>query len=717
MFWIFPFFYYLLCLFPLAAEPPSTAAQEDFKITVNLRNPLYQNHELSTCDGGVISALPSLRLQAKNIHYIRHEEGENPTHSIEASEDLILEFGDYVFVGESLFYDFNTQTGVLSHGRTAVEPWFFGGEKIFLHNDNSFTICNGFVTTSESTCMDWEVIAEEAHLSNQQFLSASNIKVKVLKVPLFWLPSFKLNLNSIYDSPIRYTYKWGGKQGSRLSMIYEFFSWQHFKAFARLDYRLNRGFGGGLETDYSSDDGKALLKTINYWAKDNSVVNTHQKHRYRFQGIYQNLFLDDSISLDLTWDKLSDKEMATDYNDHGLELDTAERTQLLIRKQNDYCISHFLTRLRVNQFQTIKQELPTLDTSFKPYVIGPTGIIGQSFFSGSYLDFTYANHLKNTHDYHSPRIEVNQAFYRPITFLPFQVTPEAGFVGIFYGNTPSGNERWLALGKFQIEANAYAHRFLNPQWKHVIKPYLRYEYITSPTVNPKDHFIFDIQDGWYRLDMLRMGTVQELYYRSPNSLLYRPLRAEVYTNVFFNTPTFKSAIPKIYSDLSYQSFSTLTHHVRFGWDCEHHLVDHFNIRTEWTAFPELAIAAEYRHRSPYAWRKADPTNFILESYQREKKLLHSQLSDRRDTLLMHLYYQIHPNWSLEVEMRHGWNRRNEPSYTEFEIDLLGRLRSAWNVRASYQHKEEDDRIAFYFFIGLNKPDKKKYCHYIPCLGL
>ncbi|KAF3361648.1 Uncharacterized protein PHSC3_001771 [Chlamydiales bacterium STE3] len=716
MFWLI---HLSLCCFFFCfahAEESIPPATDSFKVTVDLRNPLFEDQVLSTTEGGLITAPPSLRIQARNIQYIRKEEDGVLNHSIEASQDLIVEFGEYVFVGASLSYDFTTQTGVLYNARTSVEPWFFGGKKILLHKDDSFTIYDGFITTSESTCVEWEISADEANLCNQQLLSARNVQFRVLQMPLFWLPSFKLNLNSIFDSPVRYSFKWGGKQGSRASMIYEIFSWERFKAFARIDYRLKRGWGAGLETEYHSRDEREVFQTINYWAKDNSVINKHEKHRYRFQGIYSNRYWDDSVSLDLTWDKLSDKDMSTDYNDRGLELDTAGRTQLLLRKQNDYFISHFLTKVRVNRFQTVNQELPTFDTSLKPYVIGPTGVIGQTFFSGSFLDFTYANNLRNVEDYHSPRIEINQDFFRPFSLSPFQVTPGAGFVGIFYGNPREGNERWLALGKFQIEANAYIHRFYN-HCKHVIKPYLRYEYITYPTINPDDHYIFNIEDGWYRLDMMRVGTVQELYFRGYKGLLSRPLRAEFYTNIFFDTKTIQTAIPRVYADVNYQSLPTLAHSIQTGWDCQHNLLDHFNFRTEWTVSDTFAIAGEYRHRSSYAWRKADKTNFILESFRKSSALLQSPLSDRRDTLLMHLFYQIHPNWAVELEMRHGWNRRYEKSYTEFEIDFLGTLRSSWNVKASYQHKEEDDRIAFYFFVGMKRPDRKKYSSYVPCTRL
>ena len=142
----------------------------------------------------------------------------------------------------------------------------------FCTKDNSFTLFNGFVTTSENVDSEWQIHTQEAHLEDRYYLSARNVQFRFLHVPLLWLPYFKVNLDAIFDSPIKYDYKWGGKQGSRLSMNYEFFSWHRLKAFFRLDYRLRRGLGAGLETHYRSEDHKEVFETINYWARDNWVI-------------------------------------------------------------------------------------------------------------------------------------------------------------------------------------------------------------------------------------------------------------------------------------------------------------------------------------------------------------------------------------------------------------------------------------------------------------
>src|SRR4029079_4207116 len=118
----------------------------------------------------------------------------------------------------------------------------------------------------------------------------------------------------------------------------------------------------------------------------------------------------------------------------------------------------------------VKQELPTLETSWRPAELGSTGIITDNGFSASYLDFKYSNDLKHVHDYNSTRIGYQQRLYKPFYTGPITTTPEVGGVGIYYGNVPEENQRLLALGRFAIESNMPIFRKYD-SWKHVIIPY------------------------------------------------------------------------------------------------------------------------------------------------------------------------------------------------------------------------------------------------------
>lgn len=709
------------------ATPICEASLDDIKnisnildkgIKVDLRCPTYSDGTLSTTEGGVITG-PDLRIQARKIIYTRKTVEDTPLFAVEAEGDVALEFGDYFFVGDRLEYNFLTKTGVIYEARSAVEPWYFGGRAIELCADGSYVIYDGFITTSENYQTDWQVTADEARLQKSNLFSAKNVQFSFFQKTLFWLPYFKANLDSIFDNPIRYNISWGGRQHTRLELQYEIFSWKRIKNFLRLDYRIKRGLGGGFYTLYSSEDHRENFEMINYVARDSSASNPNERTRYRFQGVYSNYWDNGLTSLDLSWDKLSDKYMATDYDDRNLEIETAGRTQLQVRRQqDDLWIANFFTRVKVNTFQTLKQELPSFEATLKPFTLGSTGIISENLWRLSYLDFQYARHSENVHNFNSTRVEFYHKLYRSYRTGIFTTTPGIGGLAIYYGSNPHANDHWVTLGMASLETNTQFWRNYD-QLKHVIKPFVRYQYYTMPGVRPNKHYIFDIEDGWFRLNMITFGVDQSFYNWWNDGTIGRRLHLELFANAFIDTPTIINAIPVIYSRATWNYFPTLRHIFEVAWDTERGEFYHFNFRNEWTVNPDAAFSLEWRHRDSFDWRKADHTNFILDSFRSEEELHHSQLSDRRDTLLFHMFYRWHPNWAVEFESRHGWNRRHEPRYSEYEIDILATIQTAWNIKLSYQRKEydrNDNRIALYFNVGLPRPNRASCDTPVPLLN-
>lgn len=682
-----------------------------FSITVDLKEPTFSEGVLQTEKGGIISA-PNIRIQGQKITYKRIEREGVLEVTLEAEEDLIVEFGEYIFVGKRIEYDFEKKTGILYDGRTSVEPWFFGGKEIYLCADGSYRIYHGFATTSENYKSEWMIGAEEANLVDNQLFSAKNVNLFIYNFPFLWVPKFRLNLNSIFDSPFRYTVRFGGAQGPRVGVSYDAFTWHGLKTRLMLDYRIKRGLGGGAEFDYKSETNLGRFHSINYLAKDTTLYNDKARTRYRYQGIYYNRLDEGKTTIFGSYDVLSDKEMATDYDDKGLQLETAKRTQIEFRRQETNWIINLLGRFRVNKFQTVKQELPTLYGSLRPFTIGPTGIISENRFQLSYLELEFTDDRPEGSDFNSPRYELYHQLYRPFHWNMLNITPEAGVLAIYYGNNPDKFERWMTIGLFECTANTNLYRFFG-DCKHVLSPYATYRYYTFPTTSPKDHYIFDIDDGWYRLNQLQIGLNSSLFCKTQNGCIYRKFYTDLFAYGFFDTQTLPCEVPKVYARCVYNSSPYHRTTLETGWDIQRNMLDHFNLNVEWTVNINTAFRAEYRHRSPYDWKKADHTNFILDSFRSEKALKNSTLSDRRDTFLLNFYHRFHPNWALQFQSRNGWNRRFEPCYTEFETDLLGTFRSSWHLKISYRHREDEDRFIFNFSIGLMKPDGRE-CR-TPCL--
>jgi hypothetical protein len=359
--------------------------------------------------------------------------------------------------------------------------------------------------------------------------------------------------------------------------------------------------------------------------------------------------------------------------------------------------------VRVNSFQTVKQELPTFETSFKPFELRKTGVIFENWASASYLNFEYSKQPPHIHNYSSSRFEYFPTLYRPIVFGRFAtLTPEIGMITILYGDSPRRDSQWLAQGKAGLNLQTQLYRYYGSV-KHVIEPYAYYRYYSAPNSSPHQHYIFDISDGWDRLNYLSFGIYHVFYAKPSDSCISRLLSADIYTYAFFDTHKIHQTIPRVYGTVSFFTLPTLKHTIDTGWNLEHNQLDFFNFRTEWTVNADFAIAGEYRHRGPYWWRKVDRENFFLDMFHSEERLRHSQLSDRNETLLIHFFYRFHPNWACEFTSRQGWNRKREPGYLEFEIDVMTTIQTAWHLRFSYEHQEIDDRVAMYLNVGLKRP--------------
>src|SRR5262249_39243509 len=161
-------------------------------------------------------------------------------------------------------------------------------------------------------------------------------------------------------------------------------------------------------------------------------------------------------------------------------------------------------------------------------------------------------------------------------------------------------------------------------------PYAKYTYYSSPASSPHQHYIFDLSDGWTRLNYLSFGINNAFYKKRSSSTIAQVLTADIYAYAFFNTNKMPQTIPRLYGRFVFYLLPTVKHILNTAWNFEHNQLDHFNFRTEWTWSDDFAIACEYRHRDAWSWRKADHENFFLDVFRSERQLHHSPVSDRRD---------------------------------------------------------------------------------------
>lgn len=665
------------------------------ELTVDLKNPNFTKGTLITSEGGVIKN-SDLRIQAKSIKYINRKENDNVIHRIEAADSLMMIYKDKVFVGEKLEYDFINKSGVIYSGKTFVSPWYLSGEKIFLDKNGNYRIQNVSITTCEHIDSLWDIYAKNVTIEHKELLKASNVRFRLFKLPAIWIPSFKLNLKNFFAKPIiQYKINWDKSSGPRASLRYEAYSWKDLALFLRLDYRLKMGFGGALETEYFPSNKRTTFVTRSYLAQDMIPNDLKERRRYRYQGAYHHTSEKGKSSAYLTWDKYSDIRMPNDFKSDDFEIDTAKKTEAMWRHQKKNLISIVHSRARVNSFETIKQDIPTIYMNVRPLKSEKMGMIFYNWGSLSYLDYAYSKDICLLKSFHSFRAETHNEIYRPIQIRGINFTPKAGLIGIFYQNSPEKNPKTLASFLYGgiIQSNLYHHYASH---KHVINPYLEYFGLTDPSVFYNDHYIFSIKDGYNHINLLKLGILNQVF--SSNKFISNPaFEGNLFVNLFFGNSKTKLVNPKGYLTLKW-NFSSTSIQTENSWNFSKHTLDFSNSRLGWTINENLAFAVEFRYRSPYDWRKADRENFILDVTHSETEMVHSPLSDKRCTFLTHMFFRINPYWNFHIQSHHGWGRSGEKGYNEIKVDLNTLLSTRWKIRLSYMHTEEDDRFTFDYFL-------------------
>ena len=672
---------FLFFLFPVLL-----LAQE--QIQIDLHEPTYSQGILQTETGGVITS-DGIRIQARSISYDREK------NCIDASGDLLIDYDGRYLGGERLVYNFTTQEGVVHNGRTMTEGWFISGKEIALKCDRSLQVHDATITTSENANPEWSVTAKDVSVEDRLRIEASGVSFRVIELPLFYLPRFKSNLRYFRDSPIRYKIEWATAQGPRLSMRYRIYSWDVLDLYARLDLRpSNGGVGGAIESDYHSMDGLSRMVTRNYVGYDSFYNDNHPKRertRFRLQGRFTDRNEKGTIQSYAVWDKFNDKYMPGDFASSDFELSTARRSYAWVRQIEDRHIASIYTNPRINSFQGFKQELPTGTLSLRPFQFGSSGMIMDNRLKTSYLDYSFSDDIDDLlRDFHAIRLETNQRLYRPFDLGVATLTPDVGFTGIYYNNSPGSSD----VGQLLFRYGGYLTTNLRKNFQnfsHLLRPYAEFRGITDPTTSPDSLYIFDLADGYNRLNFLRWGVQSDIY---GDKWELTPLfSADLYAITFFGATPFSTAIPKAYADLNC-NLSRVQLFANLGWNFDEQLLDRANFRALITVNPDCAFSVEYRHRSRFDWRKVDYNNYILDVTRSIDEMEDSPLSDGRNTFLGRIQMNPRPGWTVRFETHSGWGRGDEPAYIEYKGSLYTMVTSNWRLRLTFLHTVRANKFTF-----------------------
>lgn len=653
-------------------------------VQVDLQEPSYAEGKLETNSGGLVTA-DDLKIQAKSITY--------QDDMIIAEGNLLAVIGNQIYVADKLVYDTKTHVAIITNGRTQKDLWFIGGRKITVDNTRDILIEDPYFTTEASEDYLWSITANEATMSEEGQVKGNGMKVRLKNTPIFYFPWLRYNFKPDEDPAASYGITWDRGQGPKGYFRYRLLSWEYSDIYGRVDFRTNRGFAGAIETNYKSEDKRSVVQTKNYLAHDtfwNDDNPNRRLTRYRLQGLMDFKSETENNLMHFVYDKYSDRNMPSDFPSDDFELKTAKSTHLYTRNKNDYVIvtSHF--RPRLNYFQNVNQELPAINLNVHPLSLPKLGILFHNTFEGSYLKYKSAKEIRSlVPTIQSGRFETAQKLERPFSLKFVEVNPQIGFKGIYYTNGPQDRQEGQALFFYGGEAHTQLSRSFT-SFRHVIRPYLRYQGITNPTAgNP---YIFSIADGWRQMREMHIGLLQSFYLNKVRLFLPN-ISFDLSGYTFFHSSPLKKGLPylRAHLDCAFPSLSFFNH---FSWNFENKTLDYNNAGVKWTASEDIAIYGEFRHRGKYYWRKNQYDNFILNANRTQESLLNSPLSDKRNTLLTRLQVRLSPNWVAQAETHAGWGRTNQPTYNSIKVNLITPIAHTWNLTLTYMHTVRDDQVSF-----------------------
>lgn len=691
---------FFISLFFATSLIASPLKQFPEQFDVQLESPSYKNGVMTTTKGGVLKS-QDLFVQARNISYSRGEKN-----SIEASEDLFMTYLGRAYKGDSVFVDLDTMEITVKNGCTESGVWYLGGSTITISKDGTCTIQDAYITSSENEQNTWSIKGRTVVVKQNEELKVEDVAFYFDQTPLFWLPSYTINLKEQNaKAPFTYRVRWGGSQGVRVGLSYSFSSFTNWKNKFVLDYSFKKGLGAGLVADYKDEANTTRYQSLWYIAQDKTKP-PFQAARYRLQGILTRQWGLQDVNFQLMYDKLSDSSMKSDFSDHAIDDAVAGRTEARLWKTTKNWISSLEAQVRVNSFQNVKQELPLLSLISRPMTLGSSGLILNTKATAGYLNYTFAKKTPNVSNYHSTRCELTQNLSRNFHLYPFSLTPSVGYHVIQYSNSPQGIERVQAVG---TAGALLKTRLVNARRNiHIVEPYARYDYISRPRVFANNHYVFDIEDGWAHLNKVRVGLFQHLMVAPELSGFSKQWLLDVYTQVFFGNTNFKRDIPKVWLNSTLMATPWTTYLLDMAWDCERNILDHFNIQGRFTLSEKIAFTLEYRKRSAFAWRKIDPENFIIDMTRNEKQLRHSEMSDQRQTIRTTFFWKISPALDFEGSIRRGFGRIRLPAYLEWDLSLGTLIKGALQVKFTYEKRHNDNRYYVSFGLGLKKPSTSTF---------
>ncbi|MFZ4773437.1 MAG: hypothetical protein ACOYK9_05550 [Chlamydiia bacterium] len=668
------FAWFLLAITPLFAQ-----------VKIYLNDLKVVNGRFSTDQGGLFFS-DQIQLQAQNIHYDQEKK------TLEASDNLLFFLNGQVFVASRLYIDLESRTGWFEDLTTKIKTFYFSANQVGLDEKNCLNFDRLEITPFEAPPIYFSFQVQKGSIDENRHLQTKAISAQLLGVPVFYLPELKWDLSELPSSAIRYRVQYNTEQYPVVSFRYPIVSDVENQALLRFDYRIGKGFAAAIESKSKANQDRLHLKTKNYVAydtfyNDNNIQNLYL--RYRFLGKFDSFPKNPDLVAKFQYDLNSDRDLRQNFNVEQFEMHDVMRTEGVFAWNPSFGQNALYFRPRANNYQSLNQQLPSLQIRLEPIEWKPVGLYFNNNFECSYFDYNFSKNLDGVvKPFSSARLQTTQQLDLPLQMGPLKIEPDGLFSAIYYSQTPLNNSNLLVYFNYGITASTLIEGCM-PSYTHTIQPYIDYHAFSRPNLKQSDRFIFSLSDGIFQIQQLKTGLLNTLHIPALKS----SCRWDLYGLNFFSQETFTVLFPKLKSFLSvdtpYCNFKN-----GFGYNFQTNSIDFLTFEWGWTFKKTFAFHLDWLYRGPYEWKKDDRDNYQLDMAYPIDTLVVTPLSDKRATLISRLEWHFIPNWTLRFQHHNGFWRADQPPYFECQAEIGTIFRSAFDIRLSFMRSVNDTQVQF-----------------------
>lgn len=429
--------------------------------------------------------------------------------------------------GDEIVYNFETRKGTVVGAEGEMGEWRTRGDRAQKIAADSYLHRGGYLTSCDFEEPHSRLKAREVRVYLDDRVVLKDAVMYVGPVPLFYLPSYTHPLD---DKRARVTIVPGqDKQwGAFLLTAWRVYFHENLQGRFHVDYRERLDLATGVDLNYRLPlGGEGLFR--NYYTLERSLGREHawsrfsepeedrptnERERFRFQ-LRHVWEVSDRTRATLEYNKASDPTLVKDF----FEREFADNPSI---SGNYFEVVHtgtwygltFLINKRVNRFETVTQQLPSLRLDVRPLSIpwlpvldrlGPGGAAGGLpglgsdggwFYTSNYhYEFSNVGNAVNGTEAALHTFDtVQEIFYafrllKHLNLRPFFKFRQSSFSrGLnelapqFQQAAGAGldlNTRFFRI--FGLETNALGLDIHN--LRHVISPGLKYEYQAKPTIS------------------------------------------------------------------------------------------------------------------------------------------------------------------------------------------------------------------------------------------